>query len=162
MAVKIKVKPIGDPKEEARIAKTRTPADETADLRDILTELAATGKTSLSDDASRASYSFLQRILGPQQAQKMMTYMFIHNQRPELKGLPTEARIKQFYDTPAGDEEINTTLKRVKNLGYGVLPGYRTSADYTLQELAGRIPTTTAKVDPAVQKIKLRVGEKMQ
>lgn len=166
MAVKLKVK-AGDPKkgeikESVLLSPGRTPFDDTADVRDILSGLVGKGMTGLNDDDSRNSYTRLQQLVGPQQAQKLMTHMFIFNSRPDLKGAAPEARIKSFYDTPASDNDVSGTLNKVKSFGYGVLPGFRDSSSQLNQQLSGRIPATSvAAVDPAVKTVKLKIAGKL-
>lgn len=166
MATKLKVR-TGDPKkkeveETIFLGKNRTPIDDTADTRDILTGLIGKGYTALSDDSIRGGFQRLQALVGPERARKLMTHAFIFNQNPAMQKLPTEAKIKTFYETPSGDADVQGLLGKVKSFGYGVLPGFRESSYQVNQELAGRIPPTTAMVDPALQKIKLRVGQKIQ
>lgn len=165
MATKIKVK--GDPKkgelsEEMYISKGRTPLDTTADLRDVISGLAGGGYTSLSDENARASYSRLRALLGDTKANKLMTHIFIQNQRPEVSKLPIEGRVKSFYDMPVADEEVGNTLKKVKSFGYGVLPGFRESHSQFNQQLAGVIPSGVVSARPDTEKIKLRVAPKVQ
>lgn len=162
MAVKIKVKPKTDPVEETFISKGRTPIDDTADVRDLLTALVGKGYTSLSDADSRADYQRLQALVGQDKAQKLATHAFIYNQNPANQRLPVEAKIKGFYDAPAGDPDVQSTLKKVGAFGYGVLPGFRESVNHTNQVLAGRIPATVAVTEtPEQSKVKLRIANKL-
>lgn len=163
MAVKLKIK-AGDPvvKDEVILSKGRTPFDTTADVRDILSGLVGKGMTGLNDDDSRNGYSRLQQLVGPQQARKLMTHAFIFNSRPDLKNAPVEARIKQFYDSPSADADVNGALGKVKSFGYGVLPGFRDSSSQLNQQLSGRIPSEVAVVAPEQAKaVKLKIAGKL-
>lgn len=166
MAVKLKVKS-GDPKKEGGLTEkvilsaNKTPLDDTADLRDALSGIAGSGFVDLKDPKAIDGYTKLQKILGPSQAQKLMTHAFIFNQKPELAGMAPEARVKAFYESPSGDADVTNVLGRVKSFGYGVLPGFRTSSNETNQQLAQR-GGSVAVVDPNVQKIKLKIGSKVQ
>lgn len=164
MAVKVKVKS-GDPKkgtveEKSFISQGRTPLDDTADVRDILSGIVGGGYTGLSDDTARAKYTRLQALVGPDKAQKLMTHMFIFNQNPATQKLPVEARIKSFYDNPAGDADVSGVLGKVKSFGYGVLPGFRESTSFSNSQLAGQVPMT-AVVTPEQKAVKLRIGNKL-
>lgn len=162
MSVSIRKGP-GDEIEEKIVYRPgRVPADDTADIRDFLSAAIGKGYTSLSDDGIRADYMALRQLLGDDQARKVMTHAFIYNQNPATKKLPIEARIQQFYDAPAGDESVQGVLKRVKGLGYGVLPGFRTSSHHVNQVLAGRIPGDTEIPVEAVGEIKERMARKTE
>jgi hypothetical protein len=166
MAVKLKVK-AGDPKkgeikETAIISPGRTPLDNTADVRDILTGLVGKGYTTMGDDNIKSGYNRLQSLLGPQQASKLMNHMFMFNSRPDLKNTPVESRIKQFYDTPSADVDVTGTLGKVKSFGYGVVPGFRDSSSQLNQQLSGKTPTDVAVVAPeAVKAVKLKIAGKL-
>lgn len=162
MAVKIKVKAPGDPEEGVLMSKGRSIADDTADVRDMLTAFVGKGYTNLLSKDASDDYKSMQAILGPDQARKLVTHAFIFNQNPANKTMPVEQRIKSFYDAPAADENVQSVLGRVKSFGYGVLPGFRESANTVNKSLAGRIPPPVAVVDPEVQKIKLKVAAKTQ
>lgn len=167
MATKLKVR-TGDPKkggelkEEVKYTPGRTQLDDTADLRDLITGMVGKGYTDLSTDDAKSNYSRLRSLVGDATANKLMTHVFIQNQRPGAANLPVEAKIKEFYEIPSADTDISNVLGKVKTFGYGVLPGFRESSSFTNQQLAGRIPGSTAMVDPAVSKIKLRVAQKTQ
>lgn len=163
MAVKLKVKAV-DPvvKENVIISKGRTPLDDTADVRDILSGLVGKGMTGLNDDDSRNSYTKLQGLVGPQQAQKLMNHMFVFNSRPDLKGAAPEARIKTFYDSPSSDPDVSGTLGKVKSFGYGVLPGFRQSSSQLNQGLSGQSSPEVAVVAPDAQRaVKLKIASKL-
>lgn len=130
---------------QATTAKGRVPADDTADVRDILGALVGKGVTNLSDDTSRAHYSRLINLLGAQKANKLMTQVFSHNTRSG--NVPMEKRIQSFYDIGSNDPEVSDVIKNVKSFGYGVLPGFRESGLQTNQELTGRVPMTTSATD---------------
>lgn len=164
-----KIRVSGDPKkktgevvEETFIAPGKTPLDTTADIRDIISGMAGGGYTSLSDSAAAANYSRLRTLLGDAKANKLMTHIFIQNQRPGAANMPVEARVKSFYDLPVGDEEIAPIIGKAKNFGYGVLPGFRQSSSQLNQELSGAIQPTVARATPAIEKIKVRVANKTQ
>lgn len=162
-SIKLKVKG-GDPvvKDEAYITKGRTPIDDTADVRDIMSGLVGKGITNLADETARSGYARLQVLVGPAQAQKLMNHMFIFNSRPDLKNAPVESKIKQFYETPSADPEVTGTLGKVKSFGYGVLPGFRDSSSQLNQQLSGKTSTDVAIAAPEQTKaLKLKIAGKL-
>lgn len=162
-----KVRISGDPKkkvetvEETFIAPGKTQLDSTADIRDIISGMAGAGYTRLSDQKAVANYNRLKTLLGDARANKLMTHIFIQNQRPGAANMPVEARVKSFYDIPVSDEEIAPIIGRAKSLGYGVLPGFRQSSSQLNQELSGMIPATAAQSPSDAEKIKVRVAKKV-
>ena len=162
MAVKLKVKSDPVVKDGMFISPGRTSLDNTADVRDILSGLVGKGYTTMGDQTIKSNYNRLQALLGPAQAHKLMTHMFIFNSRPDMKNAPIETRIKQFYDSPSADPDVNGALGKIKTFGYGVLPGFRDSNNQLNQELAGRVPTEVAAVDPKqAQAVKLKIAGKL-
>lgn len=163
MATKIKITKSGDPKkgtvtEEKATIKSRGPLEDTADIQDIISGMVGKGYTTLSDDDARGGFARMEALLGRDKARDLMTKIFIYNQRPENQRAPMEARISQFYDTAANDPVIS----KARNFGYGVLPGFRTSASALNQSLLGRIPASTevAEVNPEIKRrIMLKINK---
>lgn len=130
---------------QATTGKSRTADDDTADVRDILSNLVGRKVSNLSDENTRSDFARLQALLGSQKAQKLITQVIIHNQRNA--NAPMEKSIQDFYEVGSNDPEVNDVLKTVKGFGYGVLSGFRDSAKQGNQLLAGKIPGATASVD---------------
>lgn len=129
-------KPIA--KEESTTGKSRTSLDDTADVRDILSRLVGQKISNLSDGDVQSDYDHLQKLVGPQKAQKLVTQVIIHNQRNA--NAPMEKSIQDFYEVGSNDPEVNDMLKTVKTLGYGVLPAFRNSSKQQNQILSGQLP----------------------
>ena len=130
--VLLKVKPkTGDPAKPQMIGDTMIPAGKTKidqgfDLRDRLAELAVMGN-SLRPDDKASIYSGLVSQVGQKTAQKLMDHAFIFNSRPEIQNLSQEDKLRAFYTIGASDPSVMDVISKVKNLGYGVVPGYRES-----------------------------------
>lgn len=146
-------------KQEGYNSKGRTEVDDMLDVRDILSALVGKGITNLDDDSNRAHYQSLIKLVGAPKASKLMAQVFNHNTRAGASQLPVEKRIQDFYEIGSGDEETAQTLKKVKALSQGVLPGYRESILHDNQLLAGRASPSTASVDNSnlQQKVMLRL-----
>lgn len=160
MATKIR---IGDPKpkDAAYYGKGRTPLDDTADIRDIVSAFVGRGYTNLADDDIKGGYARMTHLLGAPKAQKLMTQIFLHNQRPENQKLPVEDRISRFYDAGSGDPETNQIISKSRQFGYGVLPGFRTSSYAINQGLQGQSPLL-AQANPneaLKEKIRLKINK---
>lgn len=143
----------------ATTGKARTSLDDTADVRDILSNLVGRKISGLGDESTRADYARLQALLGPQKAQKLVTQVIIHNQRNA--NAPMEKSIQDFYDVGSNDAEVNDVLKGIKSFGYGVLPGFRSSSKLGNQILTGQVPGATASVDQddLQRKVMLRLNK---
>lgn len=122
--------------------KKRTAADDTADVRDILSTLVGRGVTNLSDGDTRADYQRLMKLLGSQKANKVLTQVLAHNSRSS--SVPVEKRVQDFYEIGSNDPEVADVLKSVKTFGYGVLPGFREQGRQYLQELTQRVDPNAA------------------
>jgi hypothetical protein len=163
------------PEKQAYTGKSRTSLDDTADVRDIISSLIARGvgkaqttesadkiqhKSALGDENDQADYGRLRQLLGPEKAQKLMTSIFIHNQRNAT--LPMEKRIQTFYDVGSNDADVNEVIGNVRSFGYGVLPGFRESSKQSNQMLTGKIPSdmSAATSDADLQRrIMLRLNK---
>lgn len=141
----------------ATTGKARTSLDDTADVRDILSNLVGRKISGLSDESTRADYARLQALLGPQKAQKLVTQVIIHNQRNA--NAPMEKSIQDFYDVGSNDPDVNQVLKTVKTFGYGVLPGFRESSKSSIQHMTGRVPMGDAAMnnEDMKQRVMLRL-----
>jgi hypothetical protein len=146
--------------EEARTTgKSRTSLDDTADVRDILNSIIGRGITGLQDDNSRSDAMRLRTLLGADKANKLLTSMFIHNQRSA--SLPMEKRIQTFYDVGSNDKDVADIITNTKSFGYGPLVGFRDSSKQTNQQLSGRIPmnlaTSVADTEDLNKRVMLRL-----
>jgi hypothetical protein len=156
--VSLKVKPkTGDPTKPQMVGDVILPSGKTTidrdfDLRDKLSELAVMGGALNPDDKS-AIYGYLSETLGNKKAQKLMDHAFIFNSLPENKNLTPEEKIKSFYARGSSDPDVMEVMGRTKNLGYGVLPGFRGSTsvlNQAIQQGTTAQPVTT--VNPEVQR----------
>lgn len=158
MAQKVLLKIAGDPVkgdmdgEKVLLSKNKPQIDLNVDLRDRLAELVGKGNALGSEDKA-AIYGNLKRLLGDAKAQKVMNHAFIFNSRPDVQKLPIEEKLKSFYTVGSSDPDVMETITRTKNLGYGVLPGFRGSSSQINQVLSGRMPAQeTVQVSPELQK----------
>ena len=162
--VMLKVAKAGDPAKPTsagiEVPSGKTPIDIDLDLRDRLAELAVKGNTLNPTDRA-AVLSSLTTTLGRERAEKLMTHAFIFNSRPEVQRLSPEDKLKSFYTIGSSDPEIQGIIGRTKNLGYGVIPGFRGSvSDLNQAVQKGAAYGGTAVVDPEIQrKVMLRVGK---
>lgn len=143
----------GDSGEEKMVLSTNKPKiDKDLDLRDRLSELIGKGNT-LSPDDKASIYSNLVATLGKDKATKLMNHAFIFNSRPDMQKMPIEEKIKSFYTIGSSDPELTEIIGRTKNLGYGVVPGFRESTSQLNQELSGRVPVAeTVAANPEIQR----------
>jgi len=162
--VLVKVAKAGDPvkpapKKEIAIASGDTAIDTDLDLRDRLSELATKGNSLNSNDKS-AIYLALSKSLGQERAQKLMTHAYLFNAKPEMQRLSPEEKIKSFYTIGSNDPDVQEIIGRTKNLGYGVLPGFRNSTSVLNQAVqAGTSERPVGVVDPEVRrKVMVRIG----
>lgn len=128
--------------EKATTGKSRTTLDDTADVRDILNAFVGKGSTGLQDDGSRSDAERLRVLLGAEKANKLLTQVFIHNQRNS--SVPMEKRIQTFYDVGSNDKEVSDIITNVKSFGYGPLAGFRDSSKQSNQVLSGKLPADMA------------------
>lgn len=156
--VTLKVKPnTGDPAKPQMVGDVMLPSGKTTidrdfDLRDKLSELAVMGG-SLSPDDKSAIYGYLSANLGDKKAQKLMDHAFIFNSLPENKNLTPEEKIKSFYARGSNDADIMEVIGRTKNLGYGVVPGFRGSNSALNQAIQkGTVGQPISGVNPEVQR----------
>lgn len=141
--VMLRVAGSGDPK---------VPVNADFDIRDQLTALVGKGNT-LSPDDKAAIYGSLVARVGKENAAKVMDHAYIFNQRPEIQRLPLEDKIKSFYSLGSNDQFVNDMIAKSKSLGYGVLPGFRGSANVLNQEMSGAIrPVATVTPNSEVQR----------
>lgn len=157
MAKKIMLKVSkGDPvkggmEEKVILSPTRSKAALEFDVRDRLSELIGKGN-GLHPDDKAAIYSNLASTLGDQKARKVMDHAYLFNQRPDVQGLPTEEKIRAFYNIGSNDPDVKGLIDQSRSLGYGALAGFRGSSSFLNQQLAGRAPVATAEVAPEIKK----------
>lgn len=141
-----KPKTVGD----VLIPAGKTKTDQDFDLRDKLSELAVRGN-SLSPDDKAAIYGALTANLGKDRAMKLMNHAYIFNTRPDVQKLSPEEKLKSFYTIGSSDPEVMEVMGRTKNLGYGILPGFRNSVSVLNQSIQGNNPVQTQQtVNPEV------------
>jgi len=162
--VVLKVAKAGDPvkptpKKEIAVASGDTVMDADFDLRDRLSELATKGNT-LNPDDKAAIYLSLSKSLGQDRAQKLMTHAYLFNAKPEVQRLSPEEKLKSFYSIGSNDPDVQELIGRTKNLGYGVVPGFRGSTSVLNQATQrGTADQQVGTVDPEVRRrVMLRIG----
>lgn len=167
MPLKLRVKAVdpkkgGPPIEDGTfISQGRTPLDDTADVRDAIAGLVGRRHTTLGDVDAQNQFMRLKKLVGDEQAKKVMNHIFVFNSRPELKAMPVEGRIKTFYDTPAADEDTGGLINKVKAFGYGVIPGFRESNQQANQILANRNDLLSGGGGTISPKVKLKIAGKL-
>jgi len=139
------------------IYRAKTPADITADVRDSLNYFTGRGLTGLNDDESRAEYGKLVNTIGREQAQRLATSVFLHNQRPETLKMSPEQRIQHYYSTNSNNPDVQNTLNKVKSFGQGVLPGFQGSSLLGNMILAGREQAPVANVPETDRSKKVKI-----
>lgn len=126
--------------------------DQNLDLRDRLASLVGAGNNINPDDKA-ALYGDLKRLLGDAKAQKVIEHAYIFNNRQDVQKLPIEEKLNSFYTMGSRDPEVMEIIGRTKNLGYGILPGFRNSVSKLNETLAGHLPTApTTSIDPELQR----------
>ena len=163
----------GDPeKKSSNQASSRgnTQIDRDFDLRDRLAELVGKGN-ALSQPDREHIYGSLSDLVGQESAARIIQHAFLFNARPDVQALPVEEKLKSFYTIGSNDPSVQRAINKTKALGYGVVPGFRTSSSALNQEVAGRIApvdeTATAEVKmparvPAAEPGKKKVMFKVQ
>lgn len=132
--------------------------DQQFDLRDRLAELVAKGNSLNTDDKSAIMGSLAGKY-GKDLAMRIMNHAYIFNQRPDVQKLPMEDKLKAFYTIGSNDPGVHDVINSVKNLSYGVVPGFRSSVSEGVQAARGTVPTVAATTDkPEIKKeIRLRL-----
>lgn len=162
--VLVKVAPkAGDPTKptsgsDMYITGNKSRIDQDFDLRDKLAELAVRGN-SLNPDDKAAIYGYLTTNLGKDRAMKLMNHAYIFNTRPDVQRLSPEEKLKSFYTIGSSDPDVMDLIKRTKNLGYGILPGYRESiSDLNQATQRGDVAPLVQGVAPEVrERVKLQI-----
>lgn len=149
--VLLRVSKAADPVKPATAAAgVGVPVNQDFDLRDKLSELAIRGN-ALKPDDKVAIYRDLTKSLGEEKAQKLMNHAYLFASRPEMQRMSPEEKLRSFYTIGSNDPDVMDVISRTKNLGYGVLPGFRNSVSTLNQEIQGNVPATTqATVNPQV------------
>jgi len=109
------------------IPQGRTSIDDNLDIRDTLAYIVANGYTDFSNKDVQTYYGHLAHLIGPSRAERLFVQAFSFNQKPGNNKKGGEEKIQQFYDTGSDDPETNKTMLTIKNIGFGVQEGYRTS-----------------------------------
>lgn len=117
--------------------RSRVPADDTADIRDILTDVVGNSYKGLTDDNIKAQYARLSNLVGVTQAQKLLDHALIYNQNPVNVKLPLEQRVQGFYSAGSKDQSLNTIIQNAGKLGYGPVASLNNSANVGNRILSG-------------------------
>jgi hypothetical protein len=160
--VYVKVGDPDKPKEGNDMVLTpkRAKAEADLDLRDALSLLAIKGN-ALNPDDKAALYSNLTTTLGKDKAQKLLNHAYIFNSRPDMQRLTPEEKLRSFYAIGSNDPDVMEVIGRTKNLGYGVLPGFRESISAGNQSIQAGTYNTAPAVAPEEikKKVMVRVGK---
>lgn len=124
------------------VVNRNTPSDSDADVRDSVAGLVGGGYKSVSDDVARGHMGRLITELGEDKARKLMTHIFIQNQRPEMQNIPVEAKLTKFYSTGASDPDIAGVIARTKALGSGPVSGFWDSSNKVNRVMGGEAAST--------------------
>lgn len=160
---KIKVTKSDPPVTVKEVIRTKTGADDTADIRDDISFLVGRGGApNLADDDSRGTYARLAQRMGTDKARKLLEAMSIHAQRPEVMAMKSpEQRIQSFYNIGSSNPDISPYIQQAKVFGSGVLSGFSRSSLLGNQILSGTDEKVAATNNPVAtdlaKKILLRV-----
>lgn len=111
-----------------------TGADQDMNLRDSVMAIIGNGYTDLSSEDAKGHKAMLDTILGAN-SNKFFTNMMVYNNTS--KGTP-EQRLEGYFNTVHTDPEVASTVKRLKNLGYGIPAGFQSSVNTSNMKLTGR------------------------
>lgn len=125
--------------------KNKTSLDDTADVRDILSELAVKGFQGVGKEQAKAYYDKLTLLVGKQTAMKLIDSVDIFRASPQSKTGTPEDKIQAFYNLGSNDKQVSDVLKKVNAFSTGVKSGARTSSSEGLQEIEGRVKLTDKK-----------------
>jgi hypothetical protein len=156
----------GDPmpttvgKEEMILSANKPKIDQDFDVRDRLAELVGKGNTLNPDDKSAIMGSLAGRY-GKDLAMRIMNHAYIFNTRPDIQKLPLEDKLRAFYTIGSNDPAVHDVINSAKNLGYGVVHGFRNSSSDINQQLTNRVPVITEGSDkPEIKKkVMLKIGQ---
>lgn len=123
-------------------------ADNTADIRDSITNLVGSGYTAMNDDNARANYARLSNLVGQDKARKILDRIFLFNSRQQ-PNMNARDRVSQFYDSSVSNPDIEPIIKQAKTFGYGPLSGLNSSPDVVNMQLSGRLPSQPLAVSNA-------------
>jgi hypothetical protein len=147
-------------KEEMILSANKPKIDQDFDVRDRLAELVGKGNTLNADDKSAILGSLATRY-GKDIAMRIMNHAYIFNQRPDIQKLPMEDKLRAFYTIGSNDPDVHNVINSAKNLGYGVVHGFRNSSSDINKQLTNRVPVITEGSDkPEIKKkVMLKIGQ---
>lgn len=123
-----------------------TQQDYDLDVRDIITDFVGKGKDLKGADQA-SLIARLGVVLGKPNAQKLVTHLFLFNNRDDVKGKNVDQKLDSLYAIGSTDKYVNDLLAHTKSLAYGPHEGLQTSVDVINKELAGKKPPDNAKQD---------------
>lgn len=127
----------GEVKIGSGVTQSRTPLDNTADIRDILTNIVGNSYKGITDEYIRKDYARLANMIGITQAQKLIDQAIIYNQRADVKGLSIEQKVNGFYTMGSQDKTLDGILQNAAKFGDGPIGGMRRSRDRANMNLVG-------------------------
>lgn len=116
----------------------KTPLNDMADSRDIISMFVGTGSTSLKDQDTSSAYNRLTQIVGEPLARKLATQAMVFNQRPDVQKLNPEQRVNHFFKLGSNDKEVSDYIGKVGSLGTGPVDAFRNSALLKNSNLQGK------------------------
>ncbi len=126
--------------QKTAVGNPRTTIDDSADVRDLLSAIAGSGKSGLGSD-QQAVYNRLQVLLGADKARKVISHAYIFNQRPDMLAKTPMQRISAFYDMGSNDPDVDAIIKKTKGLGEGPLAGLNQTPNDLTQKVASGTST---------------------
>lgn len=98
--------------------KAKTSFDDTADVKDILSDLASSDILKLNKSDLTANFSKLSELVGRPMAIKLMNSVYAFSQRSDTEGLSQQARIENYFKLGDTDKDVDNILKVAKSFNY--------------------------------------------
>jgi hypothetical protein len=118
--------------------RTRTSADDRADIADIIANTVGGGYKSISDQDIRGDYVSLVSLVGRERANQLMQKIFVFNQDDSLKGKTPQEKLKSFYSTRSSDSSMNQFINQVGSVAMSAGFSINQSSNIGSQRLTGR------------------------
>src|ERR1700752_3082354 len=89
--------PLGKPTTEFSSQRTGGKMADQLDVRDALSSFIGTGAKDFSDPQRLKDFHYMSGILGQDTARKLLTHVFLFNNRTDMQGKSPQERIQSFY-----------------------------------------------------------------
>jgi hypothetical protein len=116
----------------------KTPLNDMADGRDIISFFVGGGHTALKGQDLQSAFKRLSDVVGAPLAQKLTTQAFLFNQRPDAQKLSSEQRVKNFFQLGSNDQDVAAYLRKGGSMGTGPVDAFRNSALLGNSNLLGK------------------------